>query len=243
MELKSLLSIVIAVLTALGAMLFAMGTQSPWLATGVWMAAVVSLLFTDFLGKLRLPRNLASFAMWGVMAIYLPYFVVQSDWDNKLRSVANILLCLQIVLLFQAKDSRTYGWLAVMSLLQVVVAARYTQGVAFGAVMILYTVVGTFALSLLALYGPWESHGSAAQCLRHLQYAGNPRRTEFKQSSAQRAVAPVRCEAKLQQRAGGQRPLGRGLRVIRAAGADRHRGDLSGSRHLLHGAPSATFPP
>ena len=50
MELKNLLSVVIAALTALGAMLFAMGSQSPWLAMALWMAAVVSLVVTDFLG-------------------------------------------------------------------------------------------------------------------------------------------------------------------------------------------------
>ena len=42
MELKNLLSVVIAALTALGAMLFAMGSQSAWLAMALWMAAVVS---------------------------------------------------------------------------------------------------------------------------------------------------------------------------------------------------------
>jgi transglutaminase-like putative cysteine protease len=153
MELKNLLSVVIAVLTALGAMLFAMGSQSPWLAMALWMAAVVSLVVTDFLGAVRVPRNVASLLMWGVLAIFLPHFVVQSNWDNRLQSVAAILICLQMTLLFQEKDPRVYGWLAVMSLLQAVVAARYSQGVVFGGVLIAYTIVGIFALSLLVLYG------------------------------------------------------------------------------------------
>ena len=74
MELKNLLSVVIAALTALGGMLFAMGSQSPWLAMALWMAAVVSLVVTDFLGAVRVPRNLASLLMWGVLAIFLPHF-------------------------------------------------------------------------------------------------------------------------------------------------------------------------
>ena len=51
-----------------------------------------------------------------------------------------------------------YGWLAVMSLLQAVVAARYSQGVAFGGLLIAYTIVGIFALSLLVLYSQWGRH-------------------------------------------------------------------------------------
>jgi hypothetical protein len=55
-------------------------------------------------------------------------------------------------LLFQEKDARAYGWLAVMSLLPIVVAARYSRGVAFGSLLIVYAILGIFALSLLALY-------------------------------------------------------------------------------------------
>ena len=66
-----------------------------------------------------------------------------------MQSVAGILLCLQITLLFQEKDARVYGWLAVMSLLQAVVAARYSQGVAFGGLLVAYSLVGMLAMSLL----------------------------------------------------------------------------------------------
>ena len=157
-ELKNLLSVVIAALTALGAVLFAMGSQSTWLAMALWMAAVVSLVVTDFLGVVRIPRNVSAWLMWGVLAIFLPHFLVQSNLDSKLQSVAGVLLCLQMVILFQEKDPRAYGWLAVMSLLQAVVAARYSQGVAFGGLLIAYTIVGIFALSLLVLYSQWGRH-------------------------------------------------------------------------------------
>ena len=83
---------------------------------------------------------------------------MQPTWDNRLQSVASILICLQMTLLFQEKDPRVYGWLAVMSLLQAVVAARYSEGVAFGGLLIAYTIVGIFALSLLVLYSQWGRH-------------------------------------------------------------------------------------
>ncbi len=160
MELKHLLSVVIVVLTALGAMLFGMGSQSPWLAMALWMASVVSLVVTDFLGVVRVPRNLGSLLMWGVLAIFLPHFLLQSNWESRLQSVASILICLQMTLLFQEKDPRVHGWLAVMSLLQAVVAARYSQGVVFGGLLIVYTIVGIFALSLLVLNSQWGRHRS-----------------------------------------------------------------------------------
>ena len=72
MELKYLLSIVVAALTALGAMLFAMGSQSLGLSMALWMAAVASLVVTDFLGIVRVPRKVAMWLMWGVQAIFAP---------------------------------------------------------------------------------------------------------------------------------------------------------------------------
>ena len=96
--------------------------------------------------------------MWGVLAIFLPYFLLQSDLGQPVAVGGRILICLQMMLLFQEKDPRAYGWLAVMSLLQAVVAARYSQGVAFGGLLIAYTIVGIFALSLLVLYSQWGRH-------------------------------------------------------------------------------------
>ena len=244
MELKSLLSVVIAALTALGAMLYAMGSQSPWLAMSLWLAAVVSLVVTDFLGAVRLPRNLASLLMWGVLAIFLPYFLcVQSDWDSSLQSVVGILFCLQITLLFQEKDPRVYGWLAVMSLLQVVVAARYSQGVAFGGLLIAYTLVGMLAMSLLVLYSQWGHHRGPRD--RGWQRAlTSPRDRHSKMPVPRWRRAPLaagRRAAELQQRAGGQRAIGSGLRVVCPAGADRRRRLVPGGGHVPDGAPPRAF--
>jgi hypothetical protein len=159
-ELKNLLSIVIAALTTLGAILFAMGSKDSLLAMAVWLAAVVSLVVTDFLGAVRMPRNLALVLMWAVLAIFMPHFLMQSAWawESRLQTVAGVLMCLQILLLFQDKEPRAFGWLAVMSLLQVVVAARYSEGVIFGGLLIVYTIVGIFVLSLLVLYSQAERH-------------------------------------------------------------------------------------
>ena len=48
------------------------------------------------------------------------------------------------------KDARTFGWLILMSLLQVVVAVRYSRGVAFGGLVVVYGVIGMLGLALFA---------------------------------------------------------------------------------------------
>ena len=133
MELKHLLSLATAAMTALGAILYSMGAQHAALAVALWMAAILSLVVTDFLGVVRISRNAGLFLMWAALAVFLPQFLLEAtrsgrlllgqspDWQ--LQTVASILICLQGVLLFQEKDARTYGWLILMSLLQVVVAA------------------------------------------------------------------------------------------------------------------------
>ena len=165
LELKHLLSIMTAALTALGAILYSMGAQHPWFAVGLWMAVISSLVVTDFLGAIRLNRNVGSFLMWCALGTFVVRYLVtwdvrifaghSADWQ--LDSVIALLIFLQCVLLFQKKDARIFGWLLVMSLLQVVVAARYNRGAAFGGVLVAYSIVGLFALSLLALYGQRHS--------------------------------------------------------------------------------------
>ena len=128
-------------------------------------------------------------------------------WDGLTQPAANILLCSQMILLFQEKDTRSYGWLAVMSLLQVVVASRYSQGVAFGGLMIAYTIVGIFAISLLVLYGQWE----------HI--AGRSR-VGFSPPSEEGGLKPT-LQRDYERDAGRWPPWNRDSRACRRAAADR----------------------
>ena len=155
MELKHLLSVVIAVLTALGAMLYAMGSQSPWLATALWMAAVVSLVVTDFLGVVRRAAKLAALADVGRAGDLPAAFRAAIQLGQPLADGGQHSDIFANGDLFQDKDPRVYGWLAVMSLLQAVVAARYSQGVAFGAVLIAYTIVGIMPYRCWCCIAKW----------------------------------------------------------------------------------------
>ncbi len=70
-----------------------------------------------------------------------------------------LLIFLQIILLFQRKDGRTYWLLVVLSLLQVVIATLFSQGVWFGLLLAVYMLLGFSAMTLLLLYRQWERYG------------------------------------------------------------------------------------
>ena len=62
------------------------------------------------------------------------------------------LIYLQILLLFQAKDQRKYWLLVMLSLLQVIVATLFNQGIWFGLLLAVYMLLGSSAMTLLLQY-------------------------------------------------------------------------------------------
>ena len=75
---------------------------------------------------------------------------------------------LQLILFFQKKDVVIYWQLAIISLLQVVVAAGFNHGAKFGILLVLYMIVGMSALgavvSLLAVEPIPAQRRIAAAC-------------------------------------------------------------------------------
>jgi protein-glutamine gamma-glutamyltransferase len=170
MDLKKLLSVNIATLAALGALLLAMGQSSPWAPLVVWMAGVLSVVVTDFTGWFRLNRNLAVVAAMAVMFFYLRQFL---NLDSAARTLvlAELLVWLQVILLFQEKDERVYWWLAVMSMLQVVVAAGINEGVGFGLLLVVYMLTGLSAMTLLFLFSQENRYRAKEETVRSAQAA------------------------------------------------------------------------
>ena len=72
--------------------------------------------------------------------------------ESQFISVANLLIHLQIILLFQKKAPRIYWQLITLSLLQVVVAAALNLFVMFGPLLVLYTCFAISALLLFFVY-------------------------------------------------------------------------------------------
>lgn len=162
MFLQRLLQINIATLAALGTLLVGMGQRSATLPLLMSIAAIASVWLTDVTGWFRLNRKFASMAAL-VALVLTGRELLQFNSVTQVLGLARLLIYVQIILLFQEKDIRTYRHLIIMSLLQVVVAAIFLQGVLFGGLLIVYMLVGLSALALLCLHREHELFRSDAQ--------------------------------------------------------------------------------
>ncbi len=146
-----------ATLAVLGALLLGMGQRDPWLPTMVVVAAALSIWLTDVTARVYLNRNFSNLAALGTMAVCTgQWFALEGD--QQIMVIGKLLIYLQIILLFLKKDDRAYWQLVMLSLLQVVVAAIFSQGIWFGVLLVVYLLVGMSALSLLFFYGQWNRH-------------------------------------------------------------------------------------
>lgn len=151
MVLERVLQLTIATFTVLGTVLLGMGERTVWLPLGMIAATVASFWLTDVTGWVRLNRSfsnglavlapLAALASWRSYAGFALVFVI-----------ANMLFYLQMILLFQKKELRTYTLLLLLSLLQVLVSAAFNQEIGFGIFLFGYLFVGLSALTLMLLH-------------------------------------------------------------------------------------------
>jgi hypothetical protein len=155
MYLERLLQINMATLATLGALLLGMGQQSEWPPLLVALAAVVSVWLTDVTRRFCLGRWTANILMLLAAAVALGHvFPLRSEYQA--LDLAWLLIYLQIIFLFQSKDERAYWVLAGLSLLQVVVATLFSQGIFFGVLLAIYMLLGFSAMTLLMMYRLWN---------------------------------------------------------------------------------------
>ena len=146
-----LLSILMATMASLATLMLGLGQGNMLLPGITFLAAVLSVTFTDGLGWFRLNRWIANVAMLLAAFFSLSDFF-QTSSHGQLLAIANLLIYVQIILLFQQKNRRIYGQLAVFGLLQVVVAALLNNGLEFGLLLVVYMIVTMFGLSLFFIY-------------------------------------------------------------------------------------------
>jgi len=148
---ERLLQVNIVTLTVLGTLLLSVGQRVTALPLWVLIAALSSLWLTDVTGWFRLNRTATNIA--AAVAVVLSFGELsQFRGGIQILAVANLLVYLQVILLFQKKEFRTYWQLAVLSLLQVIVAAAFNQGFSFGLLLVIYLFVGVSALALFFLH-------------------------------------------------------------------------------------------
>jgi hypothetical protein len=115
------------------------------------VAAAGSLWLTDVTGRLRLSRTAVNAGILLAAAVCAAR-IAQSKGAWDLLLVADTLVCVQVILLFEKKSLRTWWDVAMLSLFQVLVAALLRQGPLFGVVLIAYLFFGLSTLALLLLH-------------------------------------------------------------------------------------------
>ncbi len=145
------LSMVMASMATLSTVMLGLGQNSFVLALLTFLAAVTSVLLTDWLAWFRLNRIVANLAML-LAAFFSLYGFLEAGSQQQLWAIANLLIYVQLVLLFQEKNRRVYGQLAMFSLLQVVVAALLSNGLEFGLLLGIYMVIAVVGFVLFFVY-------------------------------------------------------------------------------------------
>lgn len=145
------LQINMAVMVTLSTVLLSIGQENLVFPMLVCFAAVTSVFFTDIVKWFRLNRHIANVAAVIGLAFSVKGYL-HFDGKSNLIAVANLLICLQIILLYQQKNIRTYWYLCILSLLQVVVAAALNLGLVFGLLLAVYVVSAISALVFFFVY-------------------------------------------------------------------------------------------
>ncbi len=150
--LQRALQIHVVVGAVLASTLLGMGQRSievPLLVLGMGLAAFV---LTDLLRWIRLNSFITNLLAGGVFLGLLIWNIVQLRGTAQIIGIANILVYMQIVCLFQEKDDKTCWALGLLGLLQVVVAAVLSQSVAFGVLLMAYLALAPATLGLLCAF-------------------------------------------------------------------------------------------
>ena len=150
MYLNRLLAINMATMAALGALLLGMAQENMLLPLVMLLAAGLSVWLNDISGRFRLGRRIANVGM--AVALYVSVVQIFGPGRADLAIYfANLLAYVQIILLFVEKDTRVWWHLALLSLIQVCVAAAYSQEMVFGGLLVVYLFLGLSTMVLIYL--------------------------------------------------------------------------------------------
>ena len=128
-----------------------LGSSTHFVTVLVFLAAAGSLYFTDILKVVRLNRFVSNGLILAIVAWSAGGFV-QYRTEDIAVGIARLLQLIQIVILFQEKNSRNRWHILMISLLQVIVATAFQQSLTFGLFLVLYVFANLCALTLIFLH-------------------------------------------------------------------------------------------
>ena len=150
-DVRRLIQTTILVLVLISSVLLGLSMESMrMIAIGV-VGAVLGFLVADCFKLFNIRGFLANVASVVILFLAMKDFFSE-DGMGKLVSVANLLVYLQTVLMFQEKTPRLIWQVLVLSLLQVVVAAVFSLNFEAGLLFLMYFVVVGMAMVLQSAY-------------------------------------------------------------------------------------------
>lgn len=145
------LQITLVAAATLAAVMLGLAQDNPAVILIGVFTGLTSVIFTDIKKWLVLDRRISYIAMVAAAVISLNGF-----WRNtseaQLLAIANMLVFVQIALLYQEKTLRVYSHLAVFSVLQVVVAALLNVGPTFVVLLCAYVAIGSYAVMMYSMH-------------------------------------------------------------------------------------------
>lgn len=154
------LTIFFGLFATMAAGLVGLGQDSWNLPMLVGICSVVSIICTDILGLFFLHRVLVYIAM--ILGACLAIYGFLSDLTaNRLLSVGNLLVYVQLPLMFQKKSKRVFEQWGVFLLLELVVAALVNDNVLYGILLVPALALGCAALMGLAQFASYLRHNES----------------------------------------------------------------------------------
>ena len=160
------LQIAFATVVVLGATLLGYSQERMWLPLAALLGAIASVTLTDITGRFRLAGFSANLAALTAVAFALLELTGITNGSSasfsevavqRLSSIANLLLYMQLVVMFQVKTVRVYWQLMTLSFLQVIVASALNSNLFFGVLLFGFLMVALLAMVLLQIYGDASS--------------------------------------------------------------------------------------
>ena len=140
--------------------LVGLGKQSWNLPVLVGFCFVLSLVYTDILGWFSLHKWVVYVAMISGAGIAIADFLGNSD-SNKIIEVGNLLVYVQLPLMFQKKSKRVFEQWGVFLLLELVVGALVNDNVLYGILMLPMLAIGCAAMMALAQFTSYLRHSES----------------------------------------------------------------------------------
>ncbi|XZE22464.1 transglutaminase TgpA family protein [Pirellulaceae bacterium SH449] len=140
--------------------LLGLGQESWSLPLLVSVSVALGLVYTDWLAWFSLNRFFVYVLMIAGAFVAIMQYLTNPGSD-RLMAVGNLLVFVQLPLVFQKKAKRVFEQWGVFLLLELVVAALVNDNVLYGVLMVPALVIGCAAMMALALYSSRMLHNDS----------------------------------------------------------------------------------